>query len=220
MTEEIEIETKDLQDTIAEIREERAERAKEAKESSWVRYISLSTALLAVVAAVAALHAGSLANEALVAKNNSVLKQNMASDQWAYYQAKGIKSNNAVQTAVILSAFPGQSSQAAKMKAEAKRYKQEQGKIQSEAHSYEEERDADNKESALLFKNHETFAYCVTFVQVAIALSAIAALTKRKFVWYLSMLAGVAGVMWFASGYMQTVTKEPKPETAHSVPEK
>src|SRR5437867_1669371 len=83
MPEEIEIETKELQETIEEMRDERAERLLEAKQSSWTRWISLSTALLAVVAAVAALESGSLVNEALIVKNNAVLKQSQASDQWA-----------------------------------------------------------------------------------------------------------------------------------------
>src|SRR5580700_5594762 len=92
MPEEIEVETSDLQDTIDELREEREEREREAKQTKWTRFISLTTALFAVVAAMAALLAGSLVNEAVIVKSDSVLQQAKASDKWAYYQAKGIKA--------------------------------------------------------------------------------------------------------------------------------
>ena len=91
MPEEAEVETKELQETIEEMREERAERVEAERRTAWTRWISLGTALLAVVAAVGALQSGTLVNEALVKKNESVLHQAQASDQWAYYQAKGIK---------------------------------------------------------------------------------------------------------------------------------
>jgi len=57
----------------------------------FLRRIALTTAVLAAVAAIAALKAGSTANEALVLKTEATRLQAEASDQWAYYQAKGIK---------------------------------------------------------------------------------------------------------------------------------
>src|SRR5437764_7505937 len=58
-----------------------------------LRNIALSTALLAAFGAVAALRAGDTVNEALVLKTEAGRLQAEASDQWAYYQAKGIKAN-------------------------------------------------------------------------------------------------------------------------------
>src|SRR5438067_1369578 len=51
----------------------------------WVSLVAVSTAILAALAAVSALLAGDHANEAMV-------QQIQSSDQWAYYQAKGIKA--------------------------------------------------------------------------------------------------------------------------------
>src|SRR3954465_1597584 len=53
--------------------------------ASWVSWVALSTAVLAVLAAVSGLLSGSRVNEAM-------MNQIEASDKWAYYQAKGIKS--------------------------------------------------------------------------------------------------------------------------------
>lgn len=197
MPEEPEVETKELQEAIDEIREER-------KEGSWTRWISLSTALLAVVAAVAALQSGTLVNEALLRKNEAVLLQAKASDQWAYYQAKGLKKNGAEQTAVILSGNAALSKKAEKYRKEAERYKEEQKEITAEAKKLEQERDHKNHESETLMHHHHLFAKCVTFTQVAIALSAIAALTRMRPVWYGSMLVGCLGIHMFVTGYLQT----------------
>src|SRR5262249_62144211 len=47
---------------------------------------------------------------------------------------------------------------------------------------------------------HHQFARSVTLMQVAISLSAIAALTKIKPVWWLSVLVGAVGIVLFAAG--------------------
>src|SRR5437588_12288921 len=86
MPEEIEVETKDLQETIEELQEERKERVETERRAAWTRYIALTTAILAVFAAVAALRAGTLVNEA-------VLRQLKASDTWNEYQADRTKDH-------------------------------------------------------------------------------------------------------------------------------
>ncbi len=207
MPEEIEIETDKLQETIEELHKEREEREKEAKESSWTRYISLTTAFLAVIAAVAALQAGSLANESLIAKNESIVLQAKASDQWNYYQSAGIKSNSAKQTAAILTSMPGHLPDAGKTwEKESAKYEEKKKKGMDDATEFEKQRDEQAKEAVTLLKHHEIFALCVTCTQVAIALSAIAALTKRRAIWYVSMLAGALGLVLFMNGYLQKVS--------------
>src|SRR5207247_1136020 len=80
------LETREMHEAV----EEAVERAEHG--ARWIQYLSLSTVLIAVLAAIASLRSGSLANEALLVKNQAVLFQARASDQWSYYQAKGIKS--------------------------------------------------------------------------------------------------------------------------------
>lgn len=203
MPEEVEVETQELQETIEEMREERAERAEEERKTAWTRWISLGTALLAVVAAVGALQSGTLVNEALINKNESVLHQAQASDQWAYYQAKGLKANGAQQTADLLAASgAAQAANAAKWRKEADRYKHDQDEIQQKARELEGERDAKSKEAEALMEHHHIFAYCVTFTQVAIALSAVAALTRSKPVWFFGLLVGAGGLAFFLDGFL------------------
>src|SRR4029077_6017879 len=57
-----------------------------------LKTIALTTAIMAAFAAVAALPPGATVNEALLLKTEATQLQAQASDQWAYYQAKGIKA--------------------------------------------------------------------------------------------------------------------------------
>jgi hypothetical protein len=195
MPEEIELETKEQQEEIEE-------HLHGVQPSHWARYIPLSTALLAVLAAYAALESGSLVNEALIEQGNSVAKQAQASDQWAYYQAKGVKANVAQATSDVLAATPASATAAARYRAEAGRYKDEQKEIETKAHEIEKERDERSAESAALMRRHHTFAYCVTFAQVAIALSAIAALTRNRVVWFISLGVGIISACFLIGGFL------------------
>lgn len=206
MPEEIEVETKDLQEAIDELHKEHDEREREAKASSWTRYISLSTALLAVFAAVGALQAGSLVNEAMIS-------QLRASDKWAEYQSARQKTH--LYTVATFALVDGQdvdresASKSGKghwaPKPHAERAKDYEDKIKDE-----EEKSKDlskeakelEKESNSMMKRHEKFAVSVAFIQVAIALSAISALTKIKPVWFVSLLVGGAGLYAFLTGFL------------------
>ncbi len=84
MPEGPEIETERLHETIRE--------ELEGHGGTFLKRIALTTAVLAALAAIAALRAGATVNHALVLKTEASRLQAEASDQWAYYQAKGIKS--------------------------------------------------------------------------------------------------------------------------------
>lgn len=147
----------------------------------WISWAALSTAVLAVLAAIAGLLSGDRANEAM-------MSQIEASDQWAYYQAKGIK-------AALLEAktTPGRS--AAEDREKADRYAEEQSEIQKEAEAKQAEAKRD-------FHQHEVFARGVTMFQIAIAIAAISALTRRKRYWIFSILIGAAGGVFLVLGFI------------------
>ncbi len=86
MPEEVEVETRELQETIEELHEERHERAEAERRNAWTRYIALTTALLAVFAAIGAMQSGALVNEAMI-------QQIKAADKWNEYQAARLKDH-------------------------------------------------------------------------------------------------------------------------------
>lgn len=188
MPEEPEIDTDKLRETI----DEEIERSG----SSMLRWVSLSTALLAAVAAIASLRAGDTVNEALALKSDATRVQAEASDQWAFYQAKGIKGAVARATAATWKAagrpVPPE------LEATATRYDSEQKDLQVKAHELETERDAKEHEAASLLEKHHHYAASVALFQVAIALGAVAALTRVRLVWYGSLALGTIGLVLFA----------------------
>src|SRR5260370_11453971 len=87
---EEDLETAELKERI----EEGVDRALEQDgRSRWTLYLSLSTAIIAVFAAIASLESGANSNDAILEKNEAIFNQSKESDQWAYYQAKGVKGS-------------------------------------------------------------------------------------------------------------------------------
>lgn len=165
---------------------------------TWTKYLSVSTALIAVVAAISSLMSGSNSNEAILEKSEAMLNQSLASDQWAYYQAKSVKGALASNQAQIVA--DTKPDVAAKLVAESKRYQGEGEKIKEKATELEEHVKENNKECKELMERHHKFAITVTLLQIAIALSAIAALTKRKPMWYVGLAVSAVGIVTFVLG--------------------
>lgn len=187
MPEGPEVETEKLHEAI----EEELERAGGAL----IKRIALTTALLAALAAVAALLAGATVNEALVLKTEATRLQAEASDQWAYYQAKGVKG--AIQEASRTAWLALGKEPPAEYAATRARYESEQKAIEEKAREKEKERDERSKEADHLLHRHHGFANTVALIQVAIALGAVAALTRLRLVWFGSLLVGTAGTLLF-----------------------
>ena len=160
-----------------------------------VRQIALTTAIFAAFAAVASLLAGSTINEALVLKNEASQLQGQASDQWAYYQAKGIKA--AVQSAIGASWAASGHAVPQDVQAAEKRYVAQQQEISNEAKKLEHERDVKSSEADELIHRHHKFAAAVAIFQVAIALGAVGALTRIRAVWVGSFVTGVVAIVYF-----------------------
>ena len=171
------------------------EKAKEIRHRApWLQWLALSTALFAVLAAIASLKSGQLANESLLRMNEATLTQAQASDAWSYYQAKGIKQVTRDSEADILKAAHAPTEVVAKARSDAERYKAEQEDIQKEARRMEQEQKNLAEKSRQDLERHHRFAYAVTVLQVAIGLSAIAALIERRSIWLIALLGGTAGV--------------------------
>ena len=181
--------------------EEATEHALEAAEhrARWLVYLSLTTALIAVLAAVAALESGTYSNEALIQKNEALLAQAKASDQWAYYQAKGIKGSvYATQAAAARATNP---ELADKSQKEADRYAAEQEEISKSAREFEGEEKKDSELSDKSLEHHHRFAYAVTMFQISIALAAVAALSRQKAVWLVGLAISLLGLLYFVDGF-------------------
>ncbi len=134
MSDEQELDTDRLQETIQERHREAAGQALlEAKRPRWLDYLAISTALFAVIAAVAALQASTYANEALYRANQAVLKQTQAVDAWSEYQANSIKKHEQQSLATILAHLGGRPEELKAANDEAARRQARQDQLQPEA---------------------------------------------------------------------------------------
>jgi hypothetical protein len=167
----------------------------EREGGAFLKRIALSTAILAAFAAVAALMAGGTVNQALVLKTEATTLQAQASDQWAYYQAKGIKRE--IQDATANSWLAAGKPVPPHYTQEITRYRGEQKQIEDQAHALEKKRDQRSEEADHLLHSHHNFANAVALFQVAIALGAVAALSRSSWIWYASIAAGAAGIVLF-----------------------
>jgi hypothetical protein len=193
MPEEPEVETEKLHEAIKEELEHGG--------GALLRTIALTTALFAAVAALAALKAGSTVNEALVLKTEAARLQAEASDQWAYYQAKGIKA--AVQDAAETPWLAMGKEAPPLYRQTQKRYGEEQREIQMKAQGLEKARDEKSEEADHLLHSHHWFAYAVAILQVAIALGAVGALTRSRSVWTFSLVAGSSATLLFLIAFLR-----------------
>jgi hypothetical protein len=188
MPEGPEVETEHLREAVHEQLEHEG--------SAFLKRIALTTAILAAFAAIAALLAGSTVNEALVLKTEATTLQAQASDQWAYYQAKGIKreTQDAMANTWAAAGKPAPD----RFAKEASRYRTEQKQIEEKARELERRRDELAHKADHLLHAHHRYADAVALFQVSIALGAVAALSRSHLVWYGSMAAGAAGIALFA----------------------
>jgi hypothetical protein len=184
MPEGPEIETENLREGIRE--------ELEREGGTFLKRIALTTALLAACAAIAALRAGATVNEALLLRTEAARLQSEASDQWAFFQAKGLKSaiEEASRSAWLAIGKEPPPEYAAKQQ----RQEAERKGIEAKAREKEKERDEKIAESDHLLHKHHRFANAVAILQVSIALGAVAALTRNRAVWIASLLLGSGGL--------------------------
>jgi hypothetical protein len=167
----------------------------EEKKEPWLNYLALTTVIFAVCATLSTLKGGGYGSKA-------VMSQSQASDQWSYYQSKSIKGYlyELQRDKLDLELKTGVRGAAEYRKKiqfyqdEISRYKGEKEEIMKKAQGLEANRDDAQKHSG-------AFGMAAMFLQIAILLSSIAALMKQKYFWFLGLVSGVFGLVYFFNGF-------------------
>lgn len=170
---------------------------KEDKEP-WLNQLALSTVVFAVCATLSTFKGGSYSTL-------SVINQTLASDQWAFYEAKSLKQHLfelqaeqlALQALALDRGNAAKSDYAKQIESyrrEIVRYGQEKQQIEGKARDLEKLRDDAKRHS-------RPFNLAVMFLQVAILLSSIAGLMKTPRVWWLALPVGAVGIVFFLDGF-------------------
>ncbi|CAN5755458.1 hypothetical protein BH11PSE13_BH11PSE13_45460 [soil metagenome] len=149
--------------------------------------IAVCTAVIATVGAIFSYMGGLTQANAGLYKNNAGIKKTEASNQWNYYQSKSTKQS--------LAEFARDTSPEDRKSAwqdKAVRYEREKAEIQLVAQKLETDATEWDHQSEAQMHQHHRWAQATTALQVAIALAAMALLTRKK--WLEWGMFGVAGV--------------------------
>jgi len=149
--------------------------------------LAVITAILATVGAIFAYMGGATQANAGLYKNDAAIKKTEASNQWNYYQAKSGKQNLS-ELAIELAPESRKTFYAD----EIKRYKAEKAEIKLAAEKLDAESKTWDDKSAEQMHQHHRWAQATTVLQIAIAMAAIALLTKK--VWLEKLVFGVSAV--------------------------
>jgi hypothetical protein len=166
------------------------------KKESWLNWLAVTTVVFSAAATLSTFRGGGLSTKA-------VLAQSKASDMWAFYQAKSIKEHTYrlqaenFKAQALAATGPQAEHYQAKIEEyqkEVSRYKAEKAEIEKDARKEEETR-------TRCQANGVMFGVAIPYLQVAIMLSALSALMKKKPLWYIGSVLGTLGVVYFVRGY-------------------
>ncbi|PYU35240.1 MAG: DUF4337 domain-containing protein [Acidobacteria bacterium] len=167
------------------------EHAEQGQHDSALAPASLTMAILAVLVAAASL----LGHRA---HTEELLLQTQATDKWAYYQAKNIRRHNYELFLDLLSTSSAPVTERAaevkrKYQREIERYDEDKKEIKNQAEEVEKERDLQRRKA-------DRFDLGEGFLEVALVITSITLLTRRRVFWYLGIVIGLAGVAVTLSG--------------------
>jgi hypothetical protein len=160
--------------------QELQESAEHAHHNPNLAPVSLTMAVLAVLVAVASL----LGHRA---HTEEVVLQALASDQWAYYQAKNIRQhedelfvagNGAGSTAEVREKYTQ----------EAEKYKKDKDEIQEKARDLE-------KEVAMERRRADRYDLAEVFLEIGLVITSITLLSGRRIFWHLGIVLALVGVV-------------------------
>ena len=168
----------------------------EEKTEPWLNWLALTTLVLAAASTLASYKGGGYDGTAM-------MEQNMASDQWAYYQAKSIKQYTYEQQceALKLQALQATEAVQAKYKETIDRYSKEVDRYNTEKADIEKLARQHEQTKAISQRYSSNFGLAVVYLQVSIMLAAVAALIKKPILWIVGFVPGLIGLAYFANGF-------------------
>jgi hypothetical protein len=175
-----------LEGIMTEDIQEMHEHAQEAQHDPHLAPVTLSMAILAVLVAMVSL----LGHRA---HTEEILLHSGATDRWAHYQAKSIRRHTASLFADLLSVAQLRDVEAGeklrvRTAAEAARYGEEQKEIEADARRLE-------AEVILLRHRADRFDLGEVLLEIALVVTSITLLTRRRGFWMVGLVLAVAGIL-------------------------
>jgi hypothetical protein len=160
------------------------------------QWVAIFTAILAAFGALVSYQGSHLMNEVLLYKNEAVLEKARATDQWNYYQSVSTKLH-LLELGEILDPAKKDAFQP-----KIAKYQQQKNEIKTQAQELEAQSARANSESARLNRPHNQLEISMIFLQIAISLASITALTRKRWLFGLGLLSAIGGIGLWASAML------------------
>jgi hypothetical protein len=177
---------------------EHAEHAHHAAHENdpFVSRVAITVAVLAAAAAAATSFETVEGGLAITASSEAVLRQDIATDAWNEYQADSLKKH-------LYGIAAGEGGPHA---ADYKKESADQAVKQKPIRARAEDNEAESKklmgESATHERRHHWLTGAATAIEIGIALSTVAIITRRRPFWWAAVAFGAAGAALFAKAYL------------------
>lgn len=161
------------------------------------RWVAVFTAILAALSGLLHYEEGLLQTQALIYKNDAVLLQSQASDQWSYYQAQSNKGH-----LMELAADLAPPAKQAFYRDQIAKYEERKKATAAKATQLKQQVEAANRESEIKQHPQHMFGQALAWLSVAISLAAITSLTGSRRLFVVAGLAGLAGIGVAVMGFL------------------
>jgi hypothetical protein len=204
---ELQSEINELKEFILDLKADRAATKERERRESWTKYVSLTIVMIAVIAAIAAQSGGKYGGQGLTGLNNATFFQTKASDQWSYYEAKSIKQKQYELARDGLLHSAATDPKAAEL---VKSYEeqittdiQKQDEAKKEAADFEVQRDHNRRIAEIASSKGGKMGMAISLFSVAVAFASICLVTKRKPLWFMSMLLSAGAIFEMIRAYVE-----------------
>jgi hypothetical protein len=186
-------EINELKEFIVDLKADRTAAKQKERAEAWTKYVSLTIVIIAVIAAVAAQWSGKYGGGVQI-------NQLQASDQWSLYEAKSIKQHLDESALVQLRQVgntnnPLVAAEIKKLAANVARYDSEKADLQAKAKDFETRRNTASARGGRM-------GLAVSILSVSIATASICTVTKKKPLWFVSMIMTALAVVEMLAAWL------------------
>jgi hypothetical protein len=165
----------------------------------FISRVAITVAVLAVLTAAAGSLETMEGEGSLAATSEAVLQQDRATDSWNEFQADSIKKHI---YGIAAKGAPAGSADGDYYKKQAKEYGETQNKLREKAEDNEKESKHLLEVSAAHEKRHNWLTGSATLFEIGIAMSTVAIITHKKWLWYAAATFGALGVALLGTAYV------------------
>ncbi|HWD18028.1 MAG TPA: DUF4337 domain-containing protein [Verrucomicrobiae bacterium] len=180
----LEHELNELKQFVADLKADRAATKEKEKREAWTKYVSLTVVIIAVLASIASQWGGKYGSR-------TQMSQAQASDAWNAFQAQSLKEHiyetTRQQLAKIASTDPDFPRQQKVFEDKVAEYEKKKKDWSDKAHALEATRDESSRKGGYMGTG-------ISFFAIAIAMASTCMVTKKKPLWFLSIVLAAGGV--------------------------